>query len=95
MTDVRNLAQYIGRFEYENNLKVLVGGKFPVQTFKKIFLLHKGNQRERYFEYKEGIQKQIERFSIRKPQRKDEAKTFMDNCINLLNELEKGNTLLS
>ncbi|MCB0668874.1 MAG: hypothetical protein KDC80_23785 [Saprospiraceae bacterium] len=35
MTDVKSIASYISKYNYDNNLKVLVGGRFPVQNFKK------------------------------------------------------------
>ena len=92
MSDITNIGKYVAKFDYVDNLKVLVGGKFPVHTLKKIFLLKKGNQIERYLEYKKGFEEQIESFSIRKPNRKDEAKIFMDNYISLVRKLEEENT---
>ncbi|MFT6320282.1 MAG: hypothetical protein ACJAT4_001205 [Granulosicoccus sp.] len=79
MTDKKKLSAYIAKFSYEKNLKVMVGSRFPVMTLKKMFLLHVGNQMERYNEYKEGLFKQIESFPIRKPKRAEEAKLFMKN----------------
>ncbi|MUH36542.1 hypothetical protein D9O36_11880 [Zobellia amurskyensis] len=92
ITHINYLSQYVAKFDYENNLKVLVGGQFPIQTFKKIFLLKKGNQIARYLEYKQGLRKQIESFSIRKPNRKDEAKMFKENYDYIINELDKEDT---
>ena len=63
----------------KDNLKVLVGGQFPVHNFKKIFLLFVGSQIGKYLEYKEGLLMQIESFPLRKPNRKDEAKIFTGN----------------
>ena len=92
MVDVRSIANYISKYSYESNLKVLVGSLFPVNNFKKMFLLYKGKEINRYTEYKEGLYEQLVSFPIRKPQRKEEAKYFIENFLYLVNELEKGSS---
>lgn len=51
---VEYLASLIAEHDFKNNSKVLVGGQYPVQFYKKMFILHKGGQLKRYQEYKEG-----------------------------------------
>jgi hypothetical protein len=51
---VEYLAGLISENDFKNNSKVLVGGQYPVQFYKKMFILHKGGQLKRYQEYKEG-----------------------------------------
>ncbi len=88
MTDIKAIASYISKYNYENNLKVLVGGHFPVQNLKKIFLLFEGDQMVKYEEYKQGLIEQIESFPKRKPSRKDEARFFIENFNYLISKLE-------
>ncbi len=88
MTNVREIASYISNYNYADNLKVLVGGRFPVQNFKKIFLLFEGDQMDKYEEYKQGLLEQIDSFPIRKPNRKEEARFFVENYDYLINKLE-------
>lgn len=93
MTNVREIASYISSYKYTDNLKVLVGGRFPVQNLKKVFLLFEGGQMDKYEEYKEGLLEQIESFPSRKPNRKEEAKFFEENYNYLINKLEaRGRT---
>ena len=88
MTDVKSIAKYISKYNYDDNLKVLVGGSFPVHNFKKIFLLFAGDEMDKYIEYKEGVLEQIESFPLRKPNRKEEARLFIENYDYLITKLE-------
>lgn len=91
MMDDKNIAQYIAQYSYQDSLRVVVGGRFPVMQFKKIFLLYIGGQKERYEEYKVGLEEQIKSLPQRKPEKKDDAKIYLENLYFLIQELESGN----
>jgi len=90
MKDPIEISNYIAQFAYVDNLKSNVGSKFPVENFKKIFLLFIGGQMERYKEYKEGLESQIKSLPERKPEKKEEAKIYLENYYFLIQELESG-----
>lgn len=85
------LSKFISNYSFESNNKINTGGLFPVQTFKKIFLLYIGGQKERYEEYKVGLEEQIKSLPQRKPEKKDDAKIYLENLYFLIQELESGN----
>jgi len=89
--DIKGISDFINCYSYQDNLKVNTGGLFPVQTFKKIYLLYLGGHIERYQEYKEGLYEQLISFPIRKPEKKEEAKIFLNNFNFIIKELESGN----
>lgn len=90
MKEVKNIATFIAKYPYSDNLKVSVGGKFPVMQLKKMYLLYKGGQIKRYNEYKEGLFSQIESLPERKPQRKEEARIYLNNYSFLVQSLESN-----
>ncbi len=93
LIDVGAIASYLSKYNYDNNLKVLVGGHFPVHNLKKIFLLFEGDQMVKYEEYKQGLIEQIESFPLRKPDRKFEARLFLENFNYLISKLETRDDL--
>jgi len=94
MKDVKIIAKYISKYSYTDNLKVMVGGNFPVQTFKKMFILFIGGQMERYTEYKLGLEEQLKSLPLRKPEKSEDTKIYLENFYFLIKELETGKFIL-
>lgn len=95
MQDPIFISNYLAQFPYNDNLKSNVGSKFPVENLKKIFLLFIGGQMERYQEYKTGLEAQLISLPERKPEKKEEAKMYLDNFYYLIEKLESGKYLLN
>lgn len=88
LVSIQSIAAYIAKFSYENQNEIMVGSKFPIHIFKKVFLLYQGGQINRYKEYKRELKTQIDSFVKSKPERKEEAKAYIDNYDYLTNFLE-------
>ncbi|ATA89592.1 hypothetical protein CAPN001_21150 [Capnocytophaga stomatis] len=87
LTDINFLAEYVGSVPFEQRSEIVVGGSFPLQLFKKLAILKWGNH-SRYEEYKEGTQKLIELYGIKKPEKIDEVKFFQQGFEKLIYHLE-------
>jgi hypothetical protein len=90
MKDPLILSKFISNYSFENNLKFNTGGQFPIQTFKKIFILFVGGQMDRYLEYKLGLESQLNSLPLRKPEKKQDAIKYLENYTFLIQELETG-----
>jgi hypothetical protein len=88
MQNIESIASYIAQYSYSNQRKVLVGGSFPVQFFKKMFLLYKGGEIDRYKEYKKGLYDLIKSYPEINPKYKDRVPMFMNNFESLIKSLE-------
>ena len=86
LLDIRFLAEYVGSVPFDKQLEIPVGGKFPVNLFKKLAILKWGNQTERYEEYKENTKIRIEKCAIEKPDRYNPA--FKEGFESLISHLE-------
>ena len=87
LTDINFLAEYVGSVPFEQRSEIVVGGSFPLQLFKKLSILKWGNH-SRYEEYKEGTQKLIELYRIKKTEKADEVKLFQQGFEKLIYHLE-------
>ncbi len=91
MLNIDNLALNIG-VPFEERSKVLVGGRFPVHLLKKIFILKKGGQEQRYEEYKSGLEGLFELYKEKKPTKKEELKLYWKAYRVLIENLESSET---
>ena len=67
LLDIEFLAEYVGSLPFERQSEIPVGGKFPVNLFKKLAILKWGNQESRYLEYKKATLALIEKYKLKKP----------------------------
>ncbi|MBO0593968.1 hypothetical protein I2486_21420 [Cellulophaga sp. E16_2] len=86
---IKDIGYFLAQLPYENHTEILVGGTFPTQMFKKMYILKKCGHLERYKEYKFKFSEQLETFPIRKPNRKEEYELFKENFNQLISKLEE------
>lgn len=84
----KKLVEFFDEIPYERHTDILVGGKFPTQMFKKLFLLKKGNSHLKFEEYRTKFEEQLTSFPDRKPNRKDDYRLFLGNYEKLLQYLK-------
>lgn len=88
LQNVENIASYIAQYSFKDHNKVLVSGRFPVQFFKKMFLLYKGGEIDRYQEYKKGLYDLIKSYPEINPKDEGRVPMFMNNFESLVKSLE-------
>lgn len=87
-SDVNTIAKYIAQYPYEDHLKVLVGGQFPVPIMKKIFILKVGNQKDVCAEYNKGLKKTIDTYGLRYPEKADKVPILQESYAYFIERLE-------
>ena len=87
LSDITNMAKYVGSVPFERSLEINVGGGYPVSFFKKLAILKWGGYEERYEEYKKGLEAFIEE-GFSDPEEAVEAPLNKEGFVNLINYLE-------
>lgn len=87
LSDITNMAKYVGSVPFERRLEINVGGGYPVSFFKKLAILKWGGYEERYEEYKKGLEAFIEE-GFSDPEEAVEAPLNKEGFVNLINYLE-------
>ena len=87
LSDITNMAKYVGSVPFERSLEINVGGGYPVSFFKKLAILKWGGYEERYEEYKKGLEAFIEE-GFSDPEEAVEAPLNKEGFVNLIDYLE-------
>ena len=87
LSDITNMAKYVGSVPFERSLEINVGGGYPVSFFTKLAILKWGGYEERYEEYKKGLEAFIEE-GFSDPEEAVEAPLNKEGFVNLINYLE-------
>jgi len=87
LSDITNMAKYVGSVPFERSLEINVGGGYPVSFFKKLAILKWGGYEERYEEYKKGLEAFIEE-DFSDPKYITEAPLNKEGFVNLIDYLE-------
>ena len=87
LSDITNMAKYVGSVPFERSLEINIGGGYPVSFFKKLAILKWGGYEERYEEYKKGLEAFIEE-GFSDPEEAVEAPLNKEGFVNLIDYLE-------
>jgi len=93
--DWKNIGLYINRFAFPEKAAPYIpfaalGGKFPIEFYKQIYLLHLAGCMERYNEYKQGTLMRINRAFSNNAINEEEHQFYIKNLNLLVDYLENG-----